>query len=145
MLASNQRNEPMYEAHEETRPFMDVRNYLRGVVRRRNPTPREKTTSFCGSRVLSRASWRVACRGIICVVLMRARCARPASKGRAISSLCDLNASNRPDPPCECAPARRAGTCHLRRVGRRAQMTQQKCYPTAQITQGADMRQNDAR
>src|SRR6516162_4966106 len=26
----------MYEAHEETRRFMDVRNYLRGVVRRRN-------------------------------------------------------------------------------------------------------------
>ena len=54
----------MYEAHEETRPFMDVRNYLRGVVRRRNPTPREKTTSFCGSRILSRASWRVACPGM---------------------------------------------------------------------------------
>src|SRR6516164_5654770 len=26
----------MYEAHEETRRFMDVRNYLSGVVRRRN-------------------------------------------------------------------------------------------------------------
>ena len=36
------------------------------------------------------------------------------------------------------AVTRRAGTCHLHQVGRRAQMTQLKDYPEAQIRQGAD-------
>src|SRR5262249_15868070 len=40
-----------------------------------NPRPREKTTSFCGSRILSRASRRVACPGTIYAVLTQARCA----------------------------------------------------------------------
>src|SRR5215471_13333262 len=70
----------MYEAHEETKRFMDVRNRLRRSTKTQqtNPRPREKTTSFCGSRILSRASWRVACPGTIYAVLTRARCASRA-------------------------------------------------------------------
>src|ERR1700747_2157999 len=50
----------MYEAHEETRRVYgwELSAWRRTKTQQTNPTPREKTTSFCASRILSRASWR---------------------------------------------------------------------------------------
>ena len=58
----------MYEADEETRRFMEVRNYLSGVVRRRNKQPKAKRKNHFILRLPNFASWRVACPATIYAV-----------------------------------------------------------------------------